>query len=216
MAGKGGVHPIFLILLAAAMNGMTSFAGDVPSKAASVEDNHSKTEEQRETGKWDGFRGIRWGADLKSMNGFVAPNALMAEVGNYFRKDEKLTLGGLPLRDILWRFYKGKLYHVVITGEDGTFPALKAETERRYGNTYRDTSTEYREAYTWSGADSNGNKVTLEVSRDKEMGTVSCYFTYVPLEEQESSEGASKAVEDRKKTNAEAKEKALQDRKTDW
>jgi hypothetical protein len=48
------------------------------------------------------------------------------------------------------------------------------------------------------------------------MGTVSCYFTYVPLEEQESSEGASKAVEDRKKTNAEAKEKALQDRKTDW
>jgi hypothetical protein len=216
MDGVSAGYRVVFMLFAILAFGKISVAAELPKKAASAPGTLvQKTESQKEIGKWDEFRGIKWGADITSLTGFET-NPMMQGVGNYWRKDEKLTLGGATLRGILWRFYKGKLYHVVVTGENGTFPAVKAATESRYGKSYQDTSDKYREAYTWAGTDSDGKKITVEVSRDKETETVSCFFTYVPLEEQEYADAARNGNESKRKADADFKEKAQKGAKEDF
>ena len=188
----------------------------VPKSAPTASESSVKPQDSPlDPGRWDGFRGIKWGADVKTLIGFEAENAAMEQIGNYYRRDEKLSLGPIQLREILWRFYKGQLYHVVIEGENGTFSKLKEATKERYGRTFKDVSDKYRESYLWSGNDREGKKVTLEVSRDKETGRVSCYFTYVPLEEAENRNIEIRNVErERKAEEKKAVEKAQT--KEDW
>ena len=188
------------------------------SLGASTPDEKSP-EKQPELGKWDGFRGIKWGTDLKSLTGFAAFSSVI-ETGNYRRKDEKLTLGSVPLQEIRWQFYKGKLYHVLITGEDGTFSSLKTETVKRYGKTYKDTSDKLNEDYTWSGKNSDGEKVTVQVTRERQFGMVLVYFTYWPLEEQFFKEKGKENAEELdswlRQYRHNAKETAAREEKPDW
>jgi hypothetical protein len=199
------------VLLFIAMN-VFAQTPDVPKTMDTKKDASVKPD----TEKWDGFRGVNWGTDIKTLNGFTSPNAALQELGHYLRKDESLKLGGASLKEVLWRFYKGQLYHVVIEGRDGTFPALKEATETRYGKACKNISTKYKEAYAWKGLNSKGEPVTLEVSLDKETGRVSCYFTYIPLEEQESKEiEARNATNTNKDREAKTAVKA-RSQKEDW
>lgn len=186
---------LVLVLLACSATGESKKASpehrndQVDTKAGAQPARPTGAEEAKpELGLWDGFRGVRWGTQLSSLSGFKTANQTTAQAGNYTRDSEKLMLGGARLKDVVWRFYRGRLYHVLVEAQPNTFDALKSVTIERFGKSYKNTSTEYLESYTWSGSNSKGESVTFEVKRDKQTGRVSGFFTYAPLEQAESND----------------------------
>ena len=54
----------------------------------------------------DGFRGIKWGSSSKSLS----KEFTMVDKGSYYKKNEKLKIGGAKLEFVGYMFYKNKFY----------------------------------------------------------------------------------------------------------
>jgi hypothetical protein len=179
------------------------------SVKGTVEKAHTPTD----LPKWDGFRGIKWGTDIKTLTGFDLKEMTPWKQGTYSRKNEEMTLGGAKLKEVQWLFYEGRLFQVgIITPDAGAFKALKEATERRYGKDYRDASHGEFESYTWTGITSDGKKVMLEMRGYG--GLYTFFFVYTPIDEKKGqaldayNTDAYIKTEAKKKQADEAAEKA--------
>ena len=95
----------------------------------------------------DGFRGIKWGANISRR-----PDMTHIEKNMYLRKNDKLTIGDASLRDIHYRAYKGRLGGVIIRYKDyNNHEKLKRVFFQLYGKGRQPNP--FEEKYNWIGSD---------------------------------------------------------------
>ena len=112
----------------------------------------------------DGFRGIKWGTDIKTLSDmeyclaysastsiFGPPESMVGKIKVYTRKGEKLLIGRAKLKRIKYYFWEGKFYMVEVTTESDSDSAhgLGEALIERFGKGNRGNSE-------WSG-----NKVEM-------------------------------------------------------
>ena len=111
------------------------------------------------------FRGIRWGTPVAEVQGLTQVDR-DGDIIHYDRSNEKMDLGGIPLRHVTYSFYKGRFYHAEISYEEsGAFEALERSLEEKYGPP--DTVREKKDAqghpyevavWNWPGSIFIGNR----------------------------------------------------------
>lgn len=117
------------------------------------------------------FRGIKWGTHIDQLPDMV----LHAQSGDskvYFRKNDKLKIGGANLLQIWYFFSMDRLYSVVITFEElSNYNHLKAELFKRYGAGY--PLDRFMEKYRWMGSDII---IFFEYDEMNDEGKLSYYY----------------------------------------
>lgn len=100
----------------------------------------SNAETTTPVGAWEGFRGIKWEAEVKAASNLV----LLEDYGNgyaeYARKDEKLSMGEVKLKAVIYGFYKGRFAWATIVADSQGYKQAVSDNravheilETRYG-----------------------------------------------------------------------------------
>ena len=156
--------------------------------------------EQVDAGKpikaiWAGFRGIQWGTEIGSIDGLTFRENTAGLVW-YSRDADVLKIGAADLSYIAYGFYKDKLQKVIISCEGfGNSEAFTAAVEATYG---KQSKRGFFLHYLCVGGDA-GRQVSVFLSENRFLNTVSCIITYRPLEQQkerDDAEAAKRAIED--------------------
>ncbi len=83
----------------------------------------------------DGFRGIKWGTNisaLKDMESIGTDEGRLLKV--YIKREDDLNLGGAKLTKILYTFWDGIFYSVVVyTKGDGDYTQIRNDVFEKYG-----------------------------------------------------------------------------------
>jgi hypothetical protein len=101
-----------------------------------------------------GFRDMAWGTDIKTLSDmeFLKDEDVLKV---YVKKNDKLAIGDVPLKAIYYKFFKGKLYEVVIeTNGFKNYLDLKQLCFEKYGKGKEEIETDKylkQEYYYWSG-----------------------------------------------------------------
>ncbi|MGO9176873.1 MAG: hypothetical protein ACLQED_12165 [Desulfobaccales bacterium] len=96
----------------------------------------------------DGFRGIKWGTDISTLNDMVYAGTESSEVITYIRKGDVLKIGMANVVKIKYYFYKGKFFEVfIVTAGLRNWQALKEACFDKYGGAYK--RYDYEEYYLW-------------------------------------------------------------------
>lgn len=81
----------------------------------------------------DGFRGIAWGTDIKTIENMTVAEKDGHEIF-YSRKDDNMLIAGAAIDQIHYGFYKGKFYSVIIRFQSRRdYLALKDRLFETYG-----------------------------------------------------------------------------------
>jgi hypothetical protein len=99
----------------------------------------SPTNESSELDKWTGFRGFKWGTNIRDMND---PNMVLISDDKglmvYRRVDDKLSIGEAELSDLHYGCYRDRFCSVMIlTEKERNFRYLKDAVFARYGEGYK-------------------------------------------------------------------------------
>jgi hypothetical protein len=129
-----------------------------------------------------GFRGIEWGADLGKLSGM----SIFAEDGDlkfYVRSDDRMKLGDVPLEKLIYGFYKGRFYNVMMyVSSQASFARVQEVLSRQYGAPYQPTQSEKK--YFWD----DGNVSVLSTyDDDSNTGRISYIFKPIDSEMSESA-----------------------------
>ncbi|MDH4099536.1 MAG: hypothetical protein OEV28_03045 [Nitrospirota bacterium] len=85
----------------------------------------------------DGFRGVKWGAELSSLSGFRKVLGA-GDTVFYAREGEKESIGDASVASIRYLFYKGQLRQAWIMAEGaGNFAALQSALFKAFGKPIR-------------------------------------------------------------------------------
>jgi len=102
----------------------------------------------------DGFRGIKWGADISTLKDMVFVMAIDKDSKRYERKGDELKMGKAKLDYIHYEFRKGKFY----LGEMGfqgieNFNYVKETIFEKYGKgrSMSEKTERLSESYFWEG-----------------------------------------------------------------
>jgi len=68
-------------------------------------------------GIWDGFRGVKWGTDIKTIPEMVEFGSTKSGVVFYTKPNEVLTLGEVKLQKIIYGFYKGRFVWATVVAD---------------------------------------------------------------------------------------------------
>ncbi|MGB2997785.1 MAG: hypothetical protein WBC59_04015 [Phycisphaerae bacterium] len=139
-------------------------------------------------GKWDGFRGIRWGTELKTLNGMT----IVEEDGKLkycTREGEKLSIGKAQLESIYYMFYTDlqNIDRLIGVGVE-TVPnrsdseALKRTVVERFGEGAQ--QNEFVEVWVWRGQTTGGDKVRMGLEQNPITDQGVWVLWYEPLERQ--------------------------------
>jgi len=122
-----------------------------------------------------GFRGLRFGRDISGIPGLT--QAYREGAAAYYRRPgDSLELGDLRLTDILYGFFRGKLFAVVMrVGEGGDFEALRRAYVAKYGPP-RAIAATLEEELVWSWPEAQ-----IALSRDVEAGGVTIRYADAKL-----------------------------------
>ena len=96
----------------------------------------------------DGFRGIKWGQDVLTVQGleYVKTDPSYGGIQLYTRKGDELKIGGAQLESITYGFWKGKFCVVSIDVKGSVnYYGLKDTVFERFGRGYQ--SNELMEEY---------------------------------------------------------------------
>jgi hypothetical protein len=100
----------------------------------------------------DGFRGIKWGTNIKELPDMV----LKGDVGNakgYVKENDKLKIGDADLDSISYLFYQGRLFSVHIECKlPGNAASIKEFLFLQYGEGFRLSDPKSGEVYIWNGS----------------------------------------------------------------
>ena len=136
----------------------------------------------------DGFRGIKWGADLSKRSDMSHIRGDM-----YKRKNDKLTIGEASLKQVVYMGYKGRLKGMAISYEDSSNSRqLKSTFFQLYGK--GDKPNRFIEEYYWIGS---AVAIVLTYSEITKEGRIGYY--YRPLckkEDKEMKEAAKSGADD--------------------
>ena len=93
----------------------------------------------------DGFRGIKWGTNIKTLNGMTEiEKQSKGGLILYVKDNDKLQIGGAELMMVCYSFWQDKFYSVFIqTKKHSNWSALKEVVFAKFGegeryNKYRD------------------------------------------------------------------------------
>ena len=135
----------------------------------------------------DGFRGIKWGTNIKNLRDMQ----LYGDFGDekfYTRKNDKLKIGEAKLEKITYIFNKGRLGGVMICFTSASNASIIKETlTQHYGENF---FTPPAEILAW-----NGRNVFISFSYI-EMEGIDCngsvHYTYKPLKKEEEKKKMEK------------------------
>lgn len=102
----------------------------------------------------DGFRGIKWGTEIKTLPDMqyvrVDQNYQGNEVLMYRRKGDNLKINETPLSAIEYRFWRGLFFNAkIITRGHANFVSLLKDTQKTYGQGHQ--PNKHIERYYWYG-----------------------------------------------------------------
>ena len=100
----------------------------------------------------DGFRGIKWGQDISTVDGlvYVSTDPSYGGIDCYIREGDELKMGNAKLERIVYGFWKNKFSDVRISTKGYTnWSSFKAVVFEKFGEGYQDN--EYIEEYVWWG-----------------------------------------------------------------
>ncbi len=86
----------------------------------------------------DGFRGIQWGTDIKTLSGMnkVGTNPIYGGIEVYARKGDDLQVCGVEVESITYNFRKGKFFFVQIECDNLHFKDLEDAVFKKFGRGY--------------------------------------------------------------------------------
>jgi len=102
----------------------------------------------------DGFRGIKWGQDISTVNGlvYVATDPAYGGVALYMREGDELKMGSAKLEGIFYGFWKDKFSNVRIAiSGDTNWSNFKTIVFEKFGEGYQNNKS--IEDYYWWGED---------------------------------------------------------------
>jgi len=122
-----------------------------------------------------GFRGIEWDADIGKLSGL----SMFAEDGDlkfYVRPDDRMKLGDVALEKLIYGFYKGRFYNVMMYySSPDNFSRVQEVLSRQYGAPYQPTESEKK--YFWE----DGN-VSVLSTYDDDSNTGRISYIFKPIE----------------------------------
>ena len=160
----------------------------------------------KELGKWEGFRGIKWGTRVEGIPGMVYYGALGPSVTVYTRKDERLAIGDTPVSILSYQFYKRRLSAVVLCAEgEENCLAVKAAVFARYGpsDSPEDDEDEDTPHWTWGLDADNRTHDAFVMLFHNQADELNLRVAYRPLYEEQI---ADKKAEEARKAQEAAKD----------
>ena len=134
----------------------------------------------------DGFRGIKWGTDIKDLPDMVWKEE-DGDIRLYLRKDDKLKIGDAELDAIRYGFYKGRFYGVFIAFKSlSNATVLKETLFQQYGQKQRPKG--FMEKYFWFGS---LVAISYDYSEVSKSGTI--LYSYMPIANEERENRKEKA-----------------------
>jgi len=100
----------------------------------------------------DGFRGIKWGQDISTVEGLVhvATDPSYGGIERYARERDELKMGAAELDRIFYDFWQNKFCGVwIYTKGYSNWDSFKAVVFEKFGKGFQ--SNEYIETYNWFG-----------------------------------------------------------------
>jgi len=135
----------------------------------------------------DGFRGIKWGSDIKTLQGMKLVED-HKDAKYYIRKVDKLKIGEAGLKSIAYGFHKDRFYFVYIRFNSITnFSSIKETLFEQYGAGVQDNKS--KEEYVWLGGDVN---ISLQYNDVSQKGKIYYFFKPISQEEDRDKKGKSK------------------------
>jgi hypothetical protein len=165
-----------------------------------TDSNNTIVPDSNDSHRWSGFRGLKWGVNIKDMND---PNMILVEKAEkddgtvYRRANDKLSIGRAELSGLAYCCYKGRFFGILI-GTDGlsNFQYLKDATFAYYGKGYQ--PNEYIEKWYWGDAFSFSAGVkdvlmSLEYNEYNKKGQL--FMNYRPIQKEIKANDDTKAKE---------------------
>ena len=130
----------------------------------------------------DGFRGIKWGTDIRKLPDMV----LLERDGDikiYYRKFDQLKIENVHVDEIVYRFYKNRFcaVHILFDGFSN-FTRLKSVLARQHGQ--GENPNRHLEKYFWFGANVN---IDIEYNEIERKGGIR-YFVKSSYKEQKKGD----------------------------
>lgn len=119
----------------------------------------------------DSFRGIKWGNNISE-----SPDMGIVEDGGdskyYIKKNDKMKIGDAELERVVYGFYKGRFYFVLIEFKGlVNYLSIKETFQQLYGEGYR--PNRFMEEYVWFGSTVD---ISLEYKEILKKGTAIYFF----------------------------------------
>jgi hypothetical protein len=130
----------------------------------------------------DGFRGIKWGTDIRKLPDMVLLER-EGDVKIYYRKFDKLKIEDVYVDEIVYRFCKNRFcaVHILFDGFSN-FTKLKSVLVRQHGQ--GENQNRHLEKYFWLGANVN---IDIEYNKVERKGGIR-YFVKSSYEEQKEGD----------------------------
>ncbi len=125
-------------------------------------------------GEPDGFRGIKWGADVSSVSGL----SQIAADGNlllYEKRDDRLQMGEVTLQQVIYGFYKGRFYMGMVYFPAVDFKRIEEMVTRQLGQPANPDNTPSK--LIW---DSDNVSVLLTLGDTTDQGRL--VYLYKPIQ----------------------------------
>ena len=144
---------------------------------------------ESEIGKWDGFRGIKWGTDLTTIKEMIKIGT--EDFTGYIREDDSKTIGAASVDAITYVTYDNKLGAVAIEASGKVnFSALKDAFTERFGEPKK--PNEFLEEYVWIGG-SSGKMVIIRLTLNMFTQKTLAGILYKPMIDEQESKSKEKA-----------------------
>ncbi len=132
----------------------------------------------------DGFRGIKWGQSLDSVEGMKQIGVEVSDSGSmiYKKERDRLKLGYVELEKIEYYFWKDRFSKVVIYVKGpANWKGLQEATFERFGRGYQPEST--KEDYAWYG---NTTRMLLSYDEKEKRGILTMFSREISILQQKN------------------------------
>ncbi len=122
----------------------------------------------------DNFRGVKWGAEVSSVNG-LSQIASEGDLVFYERGDDNLQLDEIRLDQVIYGFHKGRFYMAMVYFPAAGFNRMQELLKRQLGEPARPDNTPSK--LIWDGQNVS---VLLSLGGKADMGRV--VYMYKPIQ----------------------------------
>ncbi len=147
--------------------------------------------------KWEGFRGLKWAANIKDVNDMVLCEATEDKLTKlYIKTTDKLFIGKAKLEDISYGTYKDKFYFISINLKGySNFRYLRDAVTAHYGKGYKDGR--FNEKWIWPYGRTNG-KIYMVLKHNEFSEKTHWHIWYRPIcvEKVQDDKDAAKNAKD--------------------